>query len=79
MWFSPTKITGAGPRLDKLTDPVKQQKLLNEANEAAAADGAYVPLANQNNYFIYGSKVGGFLPTVAASYYPDLGGMYVKK
>ena len=45
----------------------------------AASDGAYVPLLNQKNYFIYGSKLGGFLPDVASSYYPDLGALYVKK
>jgi peptide/nickel transport system substrate-binding protein len=61
------------------TDPATQQKLLNQADDTAAKDGAYVPLANQNNYFIYGSKLGGFLPDVASSYYPDLGGMYAKK
>jgi peptide/nickel transport system substrate-binding protein len=61
------------------TDPATQQKLLNEADDTAAKDGAYVPLANQNNYFIYGSKLGGFLPDVASSYYPDLGGLYVEK
>jgi peptide/nickel transport system substrate-binding protein len=61
------------------TDTATQQKLLNAADQAAEADGAYVPLAQQNNYFIYGSKIGGFLPDVASSYYPDLGGIYVKK
>jgi peptide/nickel transport system substrate-binding protein len=61
------------------TDIPTQQKLLNQADATAAKDGAYVPLANQNNYFVYGSKLGGFLPDVASSYYPDLGGMYVKK
>lgn len=59
------------------TDPAEQQKLLNQADEAAGKDGAYVPIANQNNYFIHGSKIGGFLPDVASSYYPDLGGIYV--
>ncbi|MBC7403727.1 MAG: ABC transporter substrate-binding protein [Microbacteriaceae bacterium] len=78
-FYSNSKVDGLIKQANNATDPAKQQKLLNEANEAAAADGAYVPLANQNNYFIYGSKVGGFLPDVASSYYPDLGGMYVKK
>lgn len=60
------------------TNTADQQKLLNAADLAAEQDGAYVPLAQQNNYFIYGSKVGGFLPDVASSYYPDLGSIYVK-
>ena len=78
-FYSNSKVDGLIKQANNATDPTKQQKLLNEANEAAAADGAFVPLANQNNYYIYGSKVGGFLPDVASSYYPDLGGMYVKK
>lgn len=61
------------------TDTAEQEKLLNQADEAAAKDGAYIPLANQSNYFVYGSKLGGFLPDVASSYYPDLGAMFVKK
>ncbi|MBC7517590.1 MAG: hypothetical protein H7248_01680 [Microbacteriaceae bacterium] len=61
------------------TDVATQEKLLNQADDMAAKDGAYVPLANQNNYYIYGSKLGGFLPDVASSYYPDLGAMWVKK
>jgi peptide/nickel transport system substrate-binding protein len=56
-----------------------QQSLLNAADLAAEKAGAYVPLAQQENYFIYGSKLGGFLPDVASSYYPDLGNLYVKK
>lgn len=78
-FYSNSKVDDLIKQANGSTDTAKQEKLLNEANEAAAADGAYVPLANQNNYFIYGSKVGGFLPDVASSYYPDLGGMYVKK
>ena len=30
-------------------------------------------------YFLFGSKVGGFLPDVASSFYPDLGSMFVKQ
>jgi peptide/nickel transport system substrate-binding protein len=78
-FYSSSKVDGLIKQANAATDTATQQKLLNEANDAAAADGAYVPLANQNNYFIYGSKLGGFLPDVASSYYPDLGGMYVKK
>jgi peptide/nickel transport system substrate-binding protein len=78
-FYSNSKVDGLIKQANASTDTATQQKLLNEANEAAAADGAYVPLANQNNYFIYGSKIGGFLPDIASSYYPDLGGMYVKK
>ncbi|MDP9027497.1 MAG: ABC transporter substrate-binding protein [Actinomycetota bacterium] len=78
-FYSSSKVDGLIKQANAATDTATQQKLLNEANEAAAADGAYVPLANQNNYYIYGSKLGGFLPDVASSYYPDLGGMYVKK
>lgn len=78
-FYSNAKVDALIKQANSSTDTAEQQKLLNEANEAAAADGAYVPLANQNNYFIYGSKIGGFLPDVASSYYPDLGGMYVKK
>ncbi|WP_165350473.1 ABC transporter substrate-binding protein [Xylanimonas protaetiae] len=59
------------------TDPAKQVAALQKADELAGADGAYVPLANQNNYYIHGSKIGGFLPDIASSYYPDLGGLYV--
>jgi peptide/nickel transport system substrate-binding protein len=78
-FYSNAKVDDLIKQANAATDTATQQKLLNEANDAAAADGAYVPLANQNNYFIYGSKLGGFLPDVASSYYPDLGGMYVKK
>lgn len=78
-FYSNSKVDGLIKQANAATDTATQQKLLNEANETAAADGAYVPLANQNNYYIYGSKLGGFLPDVASSYYPDLGGMYVKK
>jgi len=52
---------------------------LQQAEALAGEDAAYVPLLQQSNYFLYGSKVGGFLPDVASSFYPDLGSMYVKK
>ncbi|HEU0205589.1 MAG TPA: ABC transporter substrate-binding protein [Pseudolysinimonas sp.] len=78
-FYSNSKVDDLIKQANSSTDTATQQKLLNQANETAAADGAYVPLANQNNYFIYGSKIGGFLPDIASSYYPDLGGIYVKK
>ncbi|MFM6974019.1 MAG: ABC transporter substrate-binding protein, partial [Agromyces sp.] len=59
------------------TDPSVQVEKLRKADEIAGADGAYVPLLNQNNYFIYGSLVGGFLTDIATSFYPDLGAAYV--
>lgn len=51
---------------------------LQQADALAGEDAAYVPLLQQSNYFLYGSKIGGFLPDVASSFYPDLGSMYVK-
>ena len=51
---------------------------LQQADALAGEDAAYVPFLQQKNYFIYGSKIGGFLPTVATSFYPDLGPIYVK-
>jgi peptide/nickel transport system substrate-binding protein len=78
-FYSNSKVDGFIKQANTSTDTAEQQKLLNEAAETAAADGAFVPLVNQNNYYIYGSKIGGFLPDVASSYYPDLGGIYVKK
>ncbi len=78
-FYSSSTVDGLIKQANKATDIPTQQKLLNQADDAAAKDGAYVPLANQNNYFIHGSKLGGFLPDVASSYYPDLGAMYVSK
>jgi peptide/nickel transport system substrate-binding protein len=77
-FFKSSKVDSLIQQATASTVTATQQKLLNEADEAAEADGAYVPLAQQKNYFIYGSKVGGFLPDVASSYYPDLGSIYVK-
>ncbi|MFT4030365.1 MAG: ABC transporter substrate-binding protein [Protaetiibacter sp.] len=59
------------------TDATEQASLLAQADEVAGADGAYVPIANQKNYFLYGSSIGGFLPDVASSYYPDFGSIYI--
>lgn len=78
-FYSNSTVDSLIKKASSSTDTAEQEKLLQQADEAAAKDGAYVPLANQSNYFIYGSKVGGFLPDVQASYYPDLGGVYVKK
>ncbi len=52
---------------------------LQEADAKAGADGAYIPFLAQSNYFLHGSKVGGFLPDVASSFYPDFGPLYVEK
>ena len=54
-------------------------KDLQQADEVAGKDAAYVPFLQQKNYFLFGSKIGGFLPDVAASFYPDLAGIYVKQ
>jgi len=51
---------------------------LQQADAKAGEDAAYSPILQQSNYFLYGSKIGGFLPDVASSFYPDLGKMYVK-
>ena len=60
-------------------DTATQVSKLQEADKVAGADGAYAPILNQRNFFIFGSKVGGFLPTVASSFYPDLGAAFVAK
>jgi len=59
------------------TDPAEGAKLFAQADAIAGADGAYIPVVQQNNYFLYGSKIGGFLPDVASSFYPDFGSIYV--
>ncbi len=78
-FYSNSKVDDLIKQANASTDVSKQQDLLDQADAAAVADGAYVPLVNQNNYWVYGNKLGGFVPTVAMSYYPDLGAMYVKK
>jgi peptide/nickel transport system substrate-binding protein len=78
-FYSNSKVDDLIKQANATTDTTKQQTLLAQADDTAVSDGAYVPLLNQKNYFVYGSKIGGFLPDVAMSYYPDLGGMYVKK
>jgi peptide/nickel transport system substrate-binding protein len=59
------------------TDATEQASLLAQADAVAGADGAYIPIANQKNWFLHGSRIGGFLPDVASSYYPDFGSIYV--
>lgn len=61
------------------TDPVEGAKLFAQADALAGEDGAYIPVVQQNNYFLYGSNIGGFLPDVASSFYPDFGSIYIKK
>ena len=53
--------------------------LFSQADAIAGADGAYIPVVQQKNYFLYGSNIGGFLPDVASSFYPDFGSIYVTK
>jgi peptide/nickel transport system substrate-binding protein len=77
-FYKNTKVDDLIKQATASTNTATQEKLLNQADQVAGADGAYVPLAQQNNYFIYGAKIGGFLPTVASSYYPNLGGIYIK-
>ncbi|PZQ88108.1 MAG: hypothetical protein DI534_11580 [Leifsonia xyli] len=78
-FYSNSKVDDLIKQALAATDTAEQAKLLAEADATAGADGAYVPIANQKNYFIYGSQIGGFLPDVASSYYPDFGSIFVKK
>lgn len=59
------------------TDPAEQADLFSQADAIAGKDGAYIPVAQQKNYFLYGSRIAGFLPDVASSFYPDFGSIYV--
>jgi len=75
----------SNPEVDDLIDQAtaatdfdEQVSLLQQADEIAGADAAYLPMANQKNWFLYGSKIGGFLPDAASSYYPDFGSIYAK-
>ncbi len=61
------------------TDPVEGASLFAQADAIAGADGAYIPVVQQKNYFLFGSNIGGFLPDVASSFYPDFGSIYVSK
>lgn len=60
------------------TDAAAAAALFAEADSVAAADGAYVPMVNQSNYFLYGSRIGGFQPSGASSWYPDFGSIFVE-
>jgi peptide/nickel transport system substrate-binding protein len=75
----------SNPQVDDLidqglaaTDPAEGAKLFSKADAIAGADGAYIPVVQQKNYFLYGSRIGGFLPDVASSFYPDFGSIFVK-
>lgn len=78
-FFSNAEVDALIADATAATDTATQVSKLQEADKVAGADGAYAPILNQNNYFIFGSKIGGFLPTVASSFYPDLGATYVAK
>jgi peptide/nickel transport system substrate-binding protein len=60
------------------TDVAAAAALFAEADSVAAADGAYVPMVNQSNYFLYGSRIGGFQPSGVSSWYPDFGTIFVE-
>lgn len=60
------------------TDAAEQASLFSQADAIAGEDGAYIPVVQQNNYFLYGSRIGGFLPDVASSFYPDFGSIFVE-
>lgn len=75
-FYSNADVDAAIAKATASSDSAEQISLLQEADKIAGADGAYVPLANQKNWFLHGSKLGGFLPTAAASYYPDFGSVY---
>ena len=75
----------SNPQVDDLidqglaaTDPAEGAKLFSKADAIAGADGAYIPVVQQKNYFLYGSRIGGFLPDVASSFYPNFGSIFVK-
>lgn len=77
-FYSNSEVDGLIDQATNSGDSAEQIKLLQKADEVAAADGAYVPMLNQKNWFLYGSKLGGFLPDAASSYYPDFGSIYAK-
>jgi len=71
-------LVAAGRTAIAAGDTDKMISDLQQADAKAGEDAAYAPILQQNNYFLYGSKIGGFLPDVASSFYPDLGSIYVK-
>lgn len=77
-FYSNPEVDAAIAEATSSTDRATQQADLLKADQLAAADGAYIPLVQEKNYFIHGSRLGGFLPDAASGYYPDLGGMYVR-
>lgn len=60
------------------TDPAAAAEFFAQADAVAAADGAYIPMVNQSNYFLYGSRIGGFQPSGASSWYPDFGSIFIE-
>jgi peptide/nickel transport system substrate-binding protein len=60
------------------TDAAAAAEFFAQADSVAAADGAYIPMVNQSNYFLYGSRIGGFAPSGVSSWYPDFGSIYVE-
>ena len=72
------KLIAEGRTAIAAGDQAKMISDLQQADEVAGKDAAYVPFLQQKNYFLFGSKVGGFEPTVATNFYPDLAGIYVK-
>lgn len=76
-FFSNAKVDQLIADATAAGDTATQVSKLQEADKVAGADGAYAPILNQRNFFIFGSKVGGFLPTVASSFYPEIGRAHV--
>ena len=77
-FYSNSEVDDLIAQATSASESSEQIALLQEADAVAGADAAYVPLLNQKNWFLYGSGLGGFLPTAAASYYPDFGSIYAK-
>jgi len=77
-FYSNPEVDALIDQATSASDPAEQISLLQEADAVAGADGAYLPMANQKNWFLYGSKLGGFLPDAASSYYADFGSIYAK-
>jgi peptide/nickel transport system substrate-binding protein len=62
-----------------LTDVNEQGKKYADIDIALAKDVAYIPIEIQRFYFLHGSKVTGYLPNPATSYFPDLAAIGVAK
>lgn len=78
-FFSSSKVDDLIAQATAAADPKDQVSLLQKADAQAEAESAYVPLLNQKNWFLHGSKLGGFLPDAASSFYPDFGSVYAQK